>query len=69
MDIRVGGTWRVVQVDEQGEPYGFHGEYREIVPPGRLVSTFEVEGMLKQGVESGASGSLDRLADPQTRPA
>ncbi len=25
--------------------YGFHGEYREVVPPKRLVGTFEYEGM------------------------
>jgi uncharacterized protein YndB with AHSA1/START domain len=27
-----------------GEEYGFHGEFREIVPPERITWTFEFEG-------------------------
>jgi len=45
MDVRPGGTWRFVHRDQDGAEYGFHGEYREVVPPERLVSTFEFEGM------------------------
>src|SRR2546427_12108977 len=45
MDVRPGGTWRFVQRDAEGNEYGFHGEYREVVPPKRLVGTFEYEGM------------------------
>lgn len=45
MDVRVGGKWRYVQVGEDGQEFAFHGEFREIVPPERLVSTFEFEGM------------------------
>jgi uncharacterized protein YndB with AHSA1/START domain len=45
MDVRPGGTWRFVQKDDQGNIFAFHGEYREIVPPERTVSTFEFEGM------------------------
>ncbi len=45
MDVRVGGKWRYVQVGKDGEVFAFHGEYREIVPPERLVSTFEFEGL------------------------
>jgi uncharacterized protein YndB with AHSA1/START domain len=44
MDFRPGGTWRFVQRDTDGSEYGFHGEYREIVRPERLVYTFEFEG-------------------------
>lgn len=44
-DFRVGGTWRYVQRDAQGNEYAFHGEYREIVPNKRLVFTFEYEGL------------------------
>jgi uncharacterized protein YndB with AHSA1/START domain len=44
MDFRPGGTWRFVQRDNDGGEYGFHGEYREIVRPERLVYTFEYEG-------------------------
>jgi len=45
MDVRPGGTWRFVQRDAEGNEYGFHGEYREVVPPKRLVGSFEYEGM------------------------
>jgi uncharacterized protein YndB with AHSA1/START domain len=45
MDVRPGGRWRFVQRDAKGNEYGFHGEYREVVAPKRLVGTFEYEGM------------------------
>jgi uncharacterized protein YndB with AHSA1/START domain len=45
MDVRVGGVWRFVQRDADGNVYAFNGEYREIAPPGRLSYTFEFEGM------------------------
>src|SRR5438128_2154226 len=44
-DVRPGGRWRFVQRDAEGNEFGFHGEYREVVPPKRLVGTFEYEGM------------------------
>jgi len=45
MDVRPGGVWRFIQHDADGNEFGFNGEYREIVPPERLVNTFEFEGM------------------------
>jgi uncharacterized protein YndB with AHSA1/START domain len=45
MDFRPGGAWRIVHRGPDGEEYGFRGEYREIVPPERIVWTFEFEGM------------------------
>jgi uncharacterized protein YndB with AHSA1/START domain len=44
MDFRPGGTWRIVHRGPDGEEYGFHGEFREIVRPERIVWTFEFEG-------------------------
>ncbi|MGH2711054.1 MAG: SRPBCC family protein [Actinomycetota bacterium] len=44
IDLRVGGKWRYVQSDGENE-FAFSGEYREIDPPGRLVSTEEFEAM------------------------
>jgi uncharacterized protein YndB with AHSA1/START domain len=44
VDFRPGGAWRVVHRAPDGEEYGFHGEYLEIVPPERIVWTFEFEG-------------------------
>jgi uncharacterized protein YndB with AHSA1/START domain len=45
MDVRPGGKWRYIQRSPEGEEYAFRGEYREVSPPDRLVSTFEFEGM------------------------
>jgi uncharacterized protein YndB with AHSA1/START domain len=38
IDLRVGGAWRFVNRHPEGEA-AFHGEYREIAPPSRLVFT------------------------------
>jgi uncharacterized protein YndB with AHSA1/START domain len=45
MDFRPGGAWRMVERDANGEEWGFHGEVREIVPPEKIVQTFEWEGL------------------------
>jgi uncharacterized protein YndB with AHSA1/START domain len=45
VDFRPGGKWRIVHRGPDGEEYAFHGEYREIVRPERIVWTFEFEGM------------------------
>ncbi len=45
IDLRVGGTWRYVMVADGFGEVGFHGEYREIVPNERLVSTEVYEGI------------------------
>jgi uncharacterized protein YndB with AHSA1/START domain len=45
MDFRPGGAWRFVHQGPDGTEYGFRGVYREIVPPERIVQTFEFEGM------------------------
>ena len=44
-DLRVGGTWRYVMVTDDGFEVAFHGEYREIVPNERIVSTEAYEGV------------------------
>ena len=46
IDLRVGGTWRCVMVTNDGAEVAFHGEYREIVPNERIVSTEVYEGMV-----------------------
>jgi uncharacterized protein YndB with AHSA1/START domain len=45
IDLRVGGTWRYVMVTDGGFEVGFHGEFREIVPNERIVSTEVYEGI------------------------
>jgi uncharacterized protein YndB with AHSA1/START domain len=45
IDLRVGGVWRYVSVTESGMEVAFHGEYREITPNERIVSTEVYEGI------------------------
>jgi uncharacterized protein YndB with AHSA1/START domain len=51
IDLRVGGKWRYVTRDD-GEEVGFHGEYREITPPNRLVFTEMYEGIPDPGPDN-----------------
>ena len=44
IDLRVGGTWRYAMVTDSGEEVAFHGEYRELVPDERIVTTEVYEG-------------------------
>jgi uncharacterized protein YndB with AHSA1/START domain len=45
IDLRVGGMWRYVSRSADGFEVGFHGQYREIVPNERLVTTEVYEGI------------------------
>jgi len=45
VDLRPGGTWRYVMTANGGFEVAFHGEYRELVPAERVVSTEVFEGM------------------------
>ena len=49
IDLRVGGTWRYVIEDGDME-VGFHGVYREIDAPHRIVSTEAFEGLAAMGI-------------------
>ena len=44
VDLRVGGTWRYAMAADAGFEVAFHGEYLEIVPGERIVSTEVYEG-------------------------
>ena len=58
IDLRVGGVWRYVMVMEDGFEVGFHGEYREIVPGERIVSTEVYEG-LPEGVSEDDAATVN----------
>lgn len=63
VDLRVGGTWRYVLMANGGFEVAFHGEYREIVPNERIVSTEVFEGM--PGAEAVGTNTF-READGRT---
>jgi uncharacterized protein YndB with AHSA1/START domain len=45
IDLRVGGRYRYAMVTPDGFEVAFHGEYRELVPEERIVSTETYEGV------------------------
>src|SRR5690242_5391303 len=45
VDLRPGGRWCYVLAAQDGTEAAFHGEYREIVPDERIVSTEVYEGL------------------------
>jgi uncharacterized protein YndB with AHSA1/START domain len=49
LDLRAGGTWRYVMTGSGGSEVVFHGEYREVVPDERIISTEMYEGMPEAG--------------------
>jgi uncharacterized protein YndB with AHSA1/START domain len=57
IDLRVGGTWRYVGESPDGQGVAFHGEYRELVPNERIVSTEAYEGV----PEADANATLNTL--------
>jgi uncharacterized protein YndB with AHSA1/START domain len=60
IDLRVGGAWRYVMQTGGGYEIAFHGEFLEIVPDDRIVTTEVFEGM--PGDEPQAAA--DQEADP-----
>jgi uncharacterized protein YndB with AHSA1/START domain len=74
VDLRVGGTWRYVLAANEGFEVAFHGEYREISAPDRLVNTEIYEGA-PEGVgvvtttltEAGGRTTLTQLCEYGTR--
>ena len=56
-DVKVGGKWRSVQVTPDGFEVAFHGEYREVVPNERIVSTEVYEGA-PGGDENGSLNTI-----------
>jgi uncharacterized protein YndB with AHSA1/START domain len=51
-DVRVGGTWRALYRRPNGDEFGFHGEFREVAAPERLVRTFILSAAADEAVET-----------------
>ena len=49
IDLRPGGNWRYL-IKQGDMEVGFHGEYREIDEPTRIVSTEAFEGLAAMGI-------------------
>lgn len=64
MDVRPGGQWRFVEHGPQG-PDGYQGHFREVIPPERLVYSFEWDGM--PGFTAIETMTLEDLGEGRTR--
>jgi uncharacterized protein YndB with AHSA1/START domain len=60
IDLRVGGKWRYVMIADGDFEVGFHGDYREIVPNERIVSTEVYEGM-PEGADAEAEAAVNTI--------
>ena len=69
IDLRVGGKWRSVMVTDAGFEVAFHGEYREIVPNERIVSTevYEMPGVEPDAAEANATVNTVTLTETDGR--
>ncbi len=61
IDLRVGGGWRYAMTANGGFPVVFHGEYLEIDPQARIVSTEVFEGR----PEAAATSTVTFTDSPQ----
>jgi uncharacterized protein YndB with AHSA1/START domain len=67
IDLRVGGRWRYVMIAQGGFEVAFHGEYREIVPNERLVSTEVYEGAPVPDPDASATLNTSTFAETDGR--
>ena len=44
-----GGSWRFIHSTPDGNTFGFHGVMHEVLPPERIIRTFEYEGLPEKG--------------------
>ncbi|HLE53010.1 MAG TPA: SRPBCC family protein [Anaerolineales bacterium] len=65
MDLKVGGVWRYIQKDAEGNEYAFNGVFKEVAAPERLTYTFEFEPMA--GHISTETITFEELPDGKTR--
>lgn len=45
LDVRVGGRWRILHIDNGGKEHWYSGEYQEVVEPAKIVRTFIYEAV------------------------
>lgn len=65
MEVKVGGAWRYIHKDADGNEYAFNGVYKEVEPPERMTYTFEFEPMA--GHISTETITLEALPGGKTR--
>lgn len=64
---RSGGSWRFIQKDESGNEYAFHGVNHEVLPPERIIDTFEFEGLPEKGHVLLETARFEELSGNRTK--
>jgi uncharacterized protein YndB with AHSA1/START domain len=64
---RNGGRWRYLQKDQDGNEFGFHGVYHEVLAPQRIINTFEFEGLPERGHVLLETLTFEELPGERTR--
>jgi uncharacterized protein YndB with AHSA1/START domain len=67
LDARSGGSWRFVSTDKDGNQFGFHGVYHEVLAPERMIGTFEFEGLPESGHVEFDTSRFEELPGNRTR--
>ncbi len=64
---RSGGSWRYIQTDQDRNEFAFHGVHHEVLPPERMIGTFEFEGLPETGHVLLQVARFEELPSDQTR--
>ena len=62
-----GGSWRFISTDKDGNQFGFHGVFHEVLPPERMIGTFEFEGLPEAGHVEFDTSTFEELPGGRTR--
>lgn len=62
-----GGSWRFIHSTPDGKTFGFHGVMHEVLPPERIIRTFEYEGLPEKGHVILETLRMDALPANRTR--
>jgi uncharacterized protein YndB with AHSA1/START domain len=66
-ESRNGGSWRYIQKDPGGNEFAFHGVNHEVLPPERIIGTFEFEGLPEKGHVILQTARFEALPGNRTR--
>ncbi|MBS3914167.1 MAG: SRPBCC family protein [Bacteroidetes bacterium] len=66
-DMRSGGSYRYIHMDEHGNQFAFHGSVHEVSSPLRMIQTFEFEGLPERGHVSMDTSIFEELPGNRTK--
>jgi uncharacterized protein YndB with AHSA1/START domain len=66
-ESRDGGTYRYTHEDPDGNKFNFRGVNHEVLPPERIIGTFEFEGLPERGHVALQTARFEALPGGRTR--